>query len=106
MLTIEDWLPYFINEDVKAHFFPIQGLDSGTINSISARYINTVVEYLQGIEPHPYVDSILSIIKNKGRYSKFLHRQFVYKTRNLDKSRKRDVNKLSPRIKSYMEEIG
>ena len=106
LLSIESWLPYFINEDVKAHFFPIQGLDSGTINSIPARYINTVVEYLQSIESHPYVDSILSIIKNKGRYSKFLHRQFVYKTRNLDNSRKRDVNKLSPRIKSYMEEIG
>jgi len=107
LLTIEDWFPYFLNEKLSVHFYPIMGNNNGTLNSIPSSYIDTVVEYLQGIgKEHPLVESMLSMIKNKGIYQKKFHRQFVERTRRLDILRNRDVNKLSPRIKSYMDEIG
>ena len=106
LLSIESWLPYFINEDVKAHFFPIQGDENGTINSIPKRWRSSVIQYLKRQGYHPYIDSILNIIKSDDKYIRSNHIKFVRKTRFLDTIRKRNVDNLSTRIKSYMQEIG
>jgi hypothetical protein len=106
LLSIESWLPYFIKDNLSAYFFPVQGDENGTINSIPKRYTSTVIEYLENQSTHPYVDTILDIIKSDNKYIRSNHTKFVRKTRFLDTIRKRNVDNLSTRIKSYMQEIG
>mgnify|MGYP001168244646 FL=1 len=101
LLTIEDWLPWFIQDSSPAEFYPVMGAANGTLNSIPPEYLMPVIKYLEGID-HPYTDEILRIIQNKGEYNETWFNFFKYTTKNRDILLKRDVKVLSASLNKLL----
>lgn len=97
MLTIDDWLPYFLNNKLPAEFYPVQGIAGGELTCIPKIYLRPITRYLQKIN-HPYADEILRMIQNIGEYNPVHLNSFKDMTNDRDILLKRDVKLLSARL--------
>lgn len=97
MLTVDDWLPYFLKNKTPAEFYPVQGIVGGQLTCIPKNYLKPVIKYLQKIN-HPYADEILRIIQNIGEYNPVHLNSFKDQTNDRDILLKRDVKLLSPSL--------
>jgi len=97
MLTVDDWLPYFLKNTSSAEFYPVHGIRGGQLTCIPKNYLKPVIKYLQKIN-HPYADEILRIIQNIGEYNPVHLNSFKDQTTNRDILLKRDVKLLSPSL--------
>ena len=97
MLTVDDWLPYFLKNKTPAEFYPVQGIVGGQLTCIPKNYLKPVIKYLQKIN-HPYADEILRIIQNIGEYNPVHLNGFKDQTTDRDILLKRDIKLLSPSL--------
>jgi hypothetical protein len=97
MLTVDDWLPYFLKNTSSAEFYTVHGIRGGQLTCIPKNYLKPVIKYLQKIN-HPYADEILRIIQNIGEYNPVHLNGFKDQTTDRDILLKRDIKLLSPSL--------
>ena len=72
MVTVEDWLPWFIeNSHIDADFYPIGGIKGGPISILENKDKEKIKNYLKNID-HIYAKHLLSLLYAEDFSSKIL----------------------------------
>ena len=96
LVTIEEWLPWFIkNDHIDAEFYPLGGV-AGEIGALEEKYRIPVINYLNSLN-HSYAKDILSLIDAE-EYHEKLFSIFKNKIIQQDKIRETNIKNLHPTL--------
>lgn len=91
MITIEEWLPWFIeNSHIKAEFYGLYGSAGGPISILKEKDKEKIRNYLSKIK-HTYAKNLLLIL-NSEEYSQSDFEYFISKNKIKDKLFNTDIN--------------
>ena len=94
MVTVEDWLPWFIeNSHIDADFYPIGGIKGGPISILENKDKEKIKNYLKNID-HIYAKHLLSLLYAEDFSSKILD-EFKKVNKVKDKLYNTDINQFN-----------
>ncbi len=103
MLTVKEWLPWFIkNDHVEANFYPLYGNPGGPISILKEQEKEKIKNDLNKFN-HVYADSLLSLLSSESYNPKALN---DFKKINVikDKLFNTDIKNLHPTLKKMFDE--